>query len=198
MAEVAATAEHAVSLTVAAGALQLEPDVPEQPAAGQAATVSIPSPASAPPAAVPMLEEIRAWSAASLGIDRTPDVWLGLAHHPRLLEAVWHKHRLVLGDGALSEMVKVCAALAVAQSRQSRYWVAYLSHLLRQSFGLDDRALVEAMGMTMHAAAFNTIAHGMGLEAPFQDLSAEDFAPGGRLEHARRPVGPPDGAAKEP
>jgi hypothetical protein len=116
-----------------------------------------------------------------------PNIWRALAHHPRLLQAVWHKNRLILGAGALDEFVKGCAALAVAQFRQNPYWIAYQTQFLRHSCGLDDRALVEATAMMMHSLAFNTIAHGMRLDAPNDNLSAADFAPGGRLAHQRGP-----------
>jgi hypothetical protein len=35
--------------------------------------------------------------------------------------------------------------------------------------------------------AFNTVAHGMMLEAPFTDISATDFQPGGRFAEAPGP-----------
>jgi len=35
----------------------------------------------------------------------------------------------------------------------------------------------------MQYVSFNTIAHGMRLEAPFSDMEAADVAPGGRYEH---------------
>lgn len=50
-----------------------------------------------------------------------------------------------------------------------------------------DGMLVEVTAMAMHALSFNTIAGGMLLEAPFDELSPDDFTPGGRLERARRP-----------
>jgi hypothetical protein len=48
----------------------------------------------------------------------------------------------------------------------------------------------------MHYVSFNTIAHGMRLEAPIADIAATDVAAGGPLEHvvpgARRRVSSDD------
>jgi hypothetical protein len=105
-----------------------------------------------------------------------------LAHDPRLLDTTWRKDRLVLGAGVLDELIKGCAALAVAEFRQSDYWIAYLTQYLRTRCGVDDRALVEIAGATMHYLSFNTIAHAMRLDAPFSGMEAAEVAPGGRYE----------------
>ena len=46
-----------------------------------------------------------------------------------------------------------------------------------------DQLLVEIAGAVMHYVSFNTIAHGMRLDAPLAHLTAPDFVPGGPLEH---------------
>lgn len=174
-------------MSAAAAGFMLQPDVPapaESPA--NAATVPLLDEKTALEAAS-TLAEIRAWSQRALGIEHIPSVWRALAHHPRLLETVWRKNRLALSAGVLDERTKAGAALAVAQFRQSTYWIAYLTQFLRVSCGFDDRGLVEATGMMMHSLSFNTIAHGMGLSAPMDNLAAADFAPGGRLENAPGP-----------
>ncbi len=195
VAEIAAIAEHVASLTAATAALRLRPDVPAP------AEPESPSPLvtlldeSAAADAAPTLAEIRTWSRDALGLDHVPAVWRALAHQPRLLAATWRKDRLVLGGAALDGFVKTCAALAVAAFRQSDYWIAYFTQLLRRGNGLDDRALVELAGAIMHYVSFNTIAHGMRLEAPVAGISAADVLPGGKLEHlvpgARRRTYPP-------
>jgi hypothetical protein len=186
--EVAAIAEHMASLTAAAAAFRLEPDIPNE-VAPAVASVELLDEGSAPDAAA-TLAEIRGWAPAALNVDRVPNIWRAFAHHPRFLEAVWRKNRLVLGAGVLDELTKNCAAFAVALFRQSPYWIAYQTQILRQSCGLDDRGIVEATAMTMHSLSFNTIAHGMRLEAAAEHLSLEDFEPGGRLEHTPG-LGPP-------
>jgi hypothetical protein len=186
--ELAATAEHMASLTAAAAGFMLQPDIPAEPQPPTASVALLDEVAA--PGAAATLAEIRAWAAAALGVDRVPTIWRALAHHPRLLEAVWRKNRLILGTGILDDLVKGCAALAVAQFRQSPYWIAYQTQFLRHTCGLDDRALVEATAMMMHSLAFNTIAHGMRLDAPHEHLNAIDFAPGGRLAHTRSPGAP--------
>jgi hypothetical protein len=197
VAEVAAIAEHVGSLTAAAAALQLRPDIPAEPPDGVGpALVPLLDEETAPEAAS-ILAEIRAWARQTLGVDRVPAFWRALAHQPRLLEATWRKDRLVLGGGALDELVKGCAALAVAEFRQSPYWIAYLSHVLRTRCDLGDRGLVELAGAVMHYVSFNTIAHGMRLEAPFSELQASDVAPGGRYEHLL-PGGRPAAATNSP
>lgn len=191
VAEVAAIAEHVASLTAVAAALRLRPDLPgESEDGGDAPMVPLLDEGTAGEAAG-TLSEIRAWARETLGVDRVPSVWRALAHQPRLLDATWRKDRLVLGAGTLDELVKGCAALAVAQFRQSPYWIAYLTHLLRTRCGLDDRGVVELSGAVMHYVSFNTIAHGMRLEAQFADMTAADVAPGGRFEQylpSGRPV----------
>jgi hypothetical protein len=99
------------------------------------------------------------------------------------LEATWRKDRLVFRAGAVDDLVKLCVALAVAQFRGSAYWIAYYTHLLRTIRELDDRALVDIAGSVMHYVSFNTIAHGMRLHPPVEELTAADVAPGGPREH---------------
>jgi hypothetical protein len=180
VAEVAAVAEHIASLTATAAAFDLAADVPDATRDGSP-TVRLVDETSAADAAA-TLAEIRAWTKEVLGVDHIPAVWRALGHLPRLLESTWRKDRLVLGAGVLDELVKGCAALAVAQFRQSRYWIAYLTHFLRARCGLDDRGVVEIAGAVMHYVSFNTIAHGMRLDPPMADMSAADVAPGGRFE----------------
>ena len=194
VAEVAAIAEHVASMTAAAAAFQLRPDIPPE-------SNDDVSPALVPlldedraAAAAATLAEIRDWARRALGVDRAPAVWRALAHQPRLLEATWRKDRLVLGAGALDELVKGCAALAVAQFRQSSYWIAYLTQFLRTRCSLEDRGVVELAGAVMHYVSFNTIAHGMMLDPPFTDVRAEDFQPDGRLFDAPGPGAPPRSA----
>lgn len=190
VAEVAAIAEHVASLTAVAAALQLRPDIPvDSGAGGGAPMVPLLDEGSAGDAAG-TLAEIRAWARETLGVDRVPAVWRALAHHPRLLDATWRKDRLVLGAGTLDDLVKGCAALAVAQFRQSPYWIAYLTQFLRTRCGLEDPGVVEVAGAVMHYVSFNTIAHGMRLEAQFSDMTAADVGPGGRFEQYL-PVGRP-------
>lgn len=186
MAEIAAVAEHIASLTAAASAFGLPPDVPAGPGAGTP-LVALLDERSAPDAAA-VLGEIREWSASALSLDYAPAFWRALAHQPRLLEATWRKDRLILGDGALDEFTKRCAALAVAQFRQSSYWIPYVTQMLR-SRGVNDRDLVEIAGAVMHYVSFNTIAHAMRLEPPVSGITAADVAPGGHLEHIVPGVG---------
>ncbi|MBI2186473.1 MAG: carboxymuconolactone decarboxylase family protein [Acidobacteria bacterium] len=180
VAEVAAVAEHTASLTAAASALGLPPDVPAR-AGADAPLVPLLDEHSAPDAAT-LLREIREWSAPALSLAYVPAFWRALAHQPRLLEATWRKDRLLLGAGALDEFTKLCAALAVAQFRQSSYWIPYMTQMLR-SRGVNDRELVEIAGAVMHYVSFNTIAHAMRLESPVSGITAADVAPGGHLEH---------------
>lgn len=181
VAEIAAIAEQVASLTAAASAFGLAPDVPTE---SRVATplISLLDEESAPEAAS-TLREIREWSAQTLRVDRVPAVWRALAHQPRLLDTTWRKDRLILSAGTLDEPVKGCVALAVAQIRQSTYWIPYFTHILRTRSRLDDRALVEITGTVMHYMSFNVIADGMRLEPPAADITAADVGPGGRLEH---------------
>lgn len=183
MVDIAAVAEHVASLTAAASAFQLSPDVPAEasPAGAPPSLVSLRNEDS-PAEAAGVLEEIQTWAREALDVDHVPAIWRALAHQPRLLQATWQKDRLVLGASVLDEVVKGCAALAVAQFRQSSYWVSYLTRYLR-TLGVSDRGVVEIAGAVMHYLSFNTIAHGMRLKSPMAELTAADVVPGARWEH---------------
>lgn len=163
--EIMAVSEHVASLCAGASALQLEPDVPER--RSQARVVG--------PPAGPLLEEIAGWARAHLGLDRAPDFWVRLSPQPRFLETTWRKDRLVMGAGRLDEPAKLCLGFAVAAFRQSPYWIAYFTELLRRCAGLDEPALVELTASVMHYVSFNTIAHGMMLHPRFGEMTAADF-----------------------
>lgn len=194
IAEIAAVAEHVASMTAAAAAFQLVPDVPAEDTRLVASPLIPLIDEGAGSEAAGTLAQIRDWATHALGIDHVPAIWRALAHDPRLLDATWRKDRLILAAGSLDELVKGCAALAVAQFRQSDYWIAYLTQYLRVQCRVEDRTLVEIAGAVMHYVSFNTIAHGMRLEPPLSMLEAKDVAPGGRFEHmvpgVRRPVSP--------
>lgn len=183
MAEIAALSEHLASLTAASAALQLAPDVPAQPtdSAGMP-LVPMVDQASAGEAAE-TLGQIAGWSAKALGIGHVPGIWRALANDPTLLAATWRKDQLVLAAGALDELTKGCVALAVAQFRQSPYWIAYMTQYVRTHCGVDNRMLVEIAGSVMHYVSFNTIAHGMRLDPPFSMMESDDVGPSGRFEH---------------
>jgi len=63
-------------------------------------------------------------------------------------------------------------------------------------------ASVTARSEAMHYVYFNTIAHGMRLDAPFSkpfsDMTSPDIAPGGRFEHVLPGGRPPPGAPSPP
>lgn len=173
--EIMAIAEHIASLSAVAEGLRLRPDVPEAPpdVAGELIDRRGPAPADAEAT----LAAVREWARAALGLDRVPAFWSALAPKPRLLRAVWVKHRLVLGAGELDAAAKLSVALGIAMNKQSPYWTGYLAHEGRTAGVFDDEVIVEIAGAVMHYVAFNTIAHGMMLEAPFADLVA-GAAPG--------------------
>src|SRR3989442_839422 len=129
VAELAAIAEHVASLTAAAAAFQLAPDVPSAASGDGTTLIPLVDDAYSGEAAE-VLAEIRGWARQALSIEHVPAVWRALAHHPRLLESTWRKDQLVLSAGTLDTLVKGCAALAVAQFRQSAYWIAYLTQYL--------------------------------------------------------------------
>jgi len=183
VAEIVAVAEHVATLTTAAAAFGLQVDVPEASADEPRASLISPVTESDAGEATSVLAQIRSWTSIALASDRVPAIWRTLAHDPRLLESTWKKDRLVLGTGTLDEVVKGCAALAVAQFRQSAYWISYFTHYLRVHCHVDDQVLVEIAGAVMHYISFNTIAHGMRLPAPLAMLDARDFGPGGQFEH---------------
>jgi hypothetical protein len=123
------------------------------------------------------LAQVAEWARHALQIDHVQVFWRTLARKPRLLEAAWAKHRLVLTPHELSAELKAAVALAVAMNAHSDYWIAYFDHFGRVRAGFDDDVVAEIAGAVMHYVAFNTISHGMMLEAPHRDVVAGDFAP---------------------
>ncbi len=93
----------------------------------------------------------------------------------------------MLNAAELDEATKACAALAVAMNAHSAYFTSYLNPWVRRAVGLDDDGLVELGAAVMHYVSFNTVAHGMMLDAPFSEMRAEDFRSGGRLANAPGP-----------
>jgi hypothetical protein len=172
--EILAVAEHVTSVAAAAAGIRLRPDVPS-PAVGPA-TELVAWTRPPRPEAEPVLAEIAQWTREMLRVDHVPAFWRTLALRPRLLEAVWQKHRLVLSEDELAAEVKAAVALAVAMNAHSDYWVGYFDQLGRASHGFDDETVVEIAGAVIHYKAFNTISHGMMLDAPHTDIVAEDFA----------------------
>jgi hypothetical protein len=182
VAEIAALSEHIASLTAAAAAFELTPDVPAErtdPASGS--LIPLVDRVDAGEAAE-TLTHIGEWAKDALAIGHIPSIWRALANDPRLLAATWRKDQLLFAAGTLDELVKGCVALAIAQSRQSSYWVAYMTQYLRTRCGVDNRVLVEIAGAVMHYVSFNTIAHGMRLDPPFSMMDTDDVASGGRFE----------------
>lgn len=193
--EVLAVAEHMNSLAALADGFRLPPDVP-RPSSDTSAALVQPLPDSVGGPAADSLVEIRATVGERLGIGHVPAIWRVIARHPKFLAAEWAKHQLVFSDGEIPLGPKLCAALAVAMNKHSAYWSAYLDRWVRQAMGLDDDTLVELGAAVVHYVSFNTIAHGMMLEPPFEDMAAADFQPGGRYASAPRPGGAtPEGAS---
>jgi hypothetical protein len=173
--EIMAIAEHVVSVIVATEGLRLRPDVPEPPTGP--ATELVDLRAQAPAEAAGTLAEIAASAQATLRIDRVPAFWRALSRRPRLLDAVWAKHQLALSTGQLDVNAKLAVALSVAMNKRSPYWTSYLAHQGRCAGVFDDDVIVESAGATLHYASFNTISHGMMLDAPHRDLSAAEWQP---------------------
>ncbi len=183
--EILAVAEHVTSIATAAAGLRLRADVP-RPATG-AATELIDLTRAPRPEAEATLAEIRTWAQEALRIDHTPAFWRAFASKPRLLEAMWAKHLLVLGADELDADLKAAVALAVAMNAHSDYWTAYLDQLGRVRHGFDDDTVVEIAGAVIHYKAFNTISHGMMLDAPHRDIVAADLT--GTRHERRRAAG---------
>jgi len=168
---------------------RLRPDVPCL-SEGPATELVTPIDEAAPGLAADTLDQIRVWARLTLGIEHVPAFWRVLARHPRFLASTWAKNGLVLSAAELDEATKACASIAVAMNARSAYFTAYLNPWVRGVVGLDDDGLVELGAAVMHYVSFNTVAHGMMLDAPFSDMRSEDFRPGGRLATAPGPGAP--------
>ena len=187
--EILAVAEHVNSMAALAEGFRLRPDVPRL-SDGPATELVPPLDEAAPGLAADTLDQIRVWARSTLGIEHVPAFWRVLARHPRFLASTWAKNGLVLSAAELDEATKACAALAVAMNAHSAYFTSYLNPWVRRAVGLDDDGLVELGAAVMHYVSFNTVAHGMMLDAPFSEMRAEDFRPGGRLANAPGPGAP--------
>jgi hypothetical protein len=188
--EILAVAEHINSLAALAEGFRIRPDVPAPPD-GAAMEIVPPLGEAVDGPAHDTLAQIRAWTTEQLRVHHVPALWLVLARQPRFLAATWAKDRLVLGACELDEPTKACTALAVAMNARSPYMTAYLTPWVRRVVALDGAGLVELGAAVMHYVSFNTVAHGMMLGPPFEDVRAEDFRSGGRLANAPGPGAPP-------
>ena len=184
--EILAVAEHVNSMVALAEGFRLRPDVPRL-SEGPATELVPPLDEAAPGLAADTLDQIREWARSTLGIAHVPAFWRVLARQPRFLASTWAKNSLVMSAAELDEGTKACAAFAVAMNAHSAYFTSYLNPWVRHAVGLDDAGLVELGAAVMHYVSFNTIAHGMMLDAPFSDMRAKDFRPGGRLANAPGP-----------
>src|SRR5713226_380691 len=171
-----AIAEHIVSVSAAAEGLRLGADVPSS-SIGRPAAPLIAIPERPPDEAKATWDEIAAWSSGALGIAHVPAFWRAFANRPWLLAAIWAKHRLVLGAGEVGTDAKLAVALAVAMNQRSDYWTAYLAYAGRTAGAFDDDVILEVAAATLHYNSFNTISHGMMLEAPHRDMTAGEFPP---------------------
>ena len=171
--EILGVAEHVVSVSASAAGLRLSPD-DSIARGGPASLVTLPTAPS--DAARPTWDEIAAWSVTALGVAQVPAFWRALASRPRLLAAIWAKHQLVLSAGEIAADAKLAIALAVAMNERSDYWTGYIAAAGRTSGAFDDDVIVEIAAATLHYNSFNTISHGMMLDAPHRDLLASDFA----------------------
>jgi len=185
--EIMAVAEHLNSMATLTEGFRLRSDVPHPPQ-GPATELVPPVDEPEPGLAADTLDQVRAWANSTLGIEHVPAFWRVLARQPRFLAATWAKDRLVLAAGEVDEATKGCAAMAVAMNARSAYCTSYFNPLVRRAMGLDDAGMVELGAAVMHYVSFNTVAHGMMLRAPFDDMRAEDFHSGGRLSDAPRPL----------
>ena len=185
--EIMAVAEHINSMATLAEGFRLRPDVLQQPD-GPPTELVTPLEEEEPGLATDTLNQIRNWASLALGIEHVPALWRVLARQPRFLAATWAKDRLVLGAGEIDEATKACAAMAVAMNARSAYCTSYINPWVRRAMGLDDAGMVELGAAVMHYVSFNTVAHGMMLGAPFEDMRAEDFQVEGRFSDAPRPL----------
>ena len=99
----------------------------------------------------------------TLQIPFVPDLFRALGARPAQLEAVWGQIRGLFGSGALDVKTKALAALAVAASQRSPYFVAIHSMLLRR-LGATDEEISELLEVASLSAALNTLVSGLGLE----------------------------------
>jgi hypothetical protein len=185
--EVMAVADHVNSMAALAEGFRLRPDVPHPPQ-GPATELVPPVDEAEPGLAADTLDQLRAWASSTLGVEHVPAFWRVLARQPRFLASTWAKDRLVLGAAEVDEATKACAAMAVAMNARSAYCTSYFNPWVRRAVSLDDAGMVELGAAVMHYVSFNTVAHGMMLRAPFDDMRAEDFQTDGRLSDAPRPL----------
>jgi alkylhydroperoxidase family enzyme len=169
--ELMAAADHARGLAKLAAGLRLEADVAAPPA-----------PRSFPPAVDPartegrlgaLLDEIRSWAEAELGLDRIPALWLGIAHHPAYLEAVFRREQALMTEGRLGRLEKRLVAYAVAVNVVAPYMIDWYATALRR-LGLDAHGFVEALAVIDYFNNLNTLADGMDIESDIRPYGTYD------------------------
>jgi hypothetical protein len=123
VAEIVAVAEHVASLTTAAAAFHLAPDVPE--ATHRDAALVPPVDAGSAGEVSPTLSEIAEWSAQILRISHVPVIWRVMAHQPRLLETTWRK------DRPSRSFVRARTASRITLTRSARHIISMIGRSSR-------------------------------------------------------------------
>lgn len=99
----------------------------------------------------------------TLQVPFVPDLFRALAARPDQLEAIWAQIKGLFGSGSLDVKTKALAALAVAATQRSPYFVAIHSMLLKR-LGATDEEIAELLEVASLSTALNTLVSGLALE----------------------------------
>ncbi len=102
----------------------------------------------------------------TLGVPFVPSLFLALGTKPDQLEAVWVQIKGLFGSGTLDVKTKTLAALAVAASLRSTYFVAIHAMALKR-LGATDEEIAEVLEIASLTTGLNTLVSGLGLEPEF-------------------------------
>ena len=80
------------------------------------------------------------------GLPFVPNLFKAMGNNPEQLEATWNQFKVIMGPGELSKREKELVAMAVSVTNNCEYCIHAHSAALK-GLGLDDKAMVEPMGV---------------------------------------------------
>lgn len=106
-----------------------------------------------------VFEEIK----AARNLERVPNFWRAIAHHPEYLRHEWDKLKAVMGSGVIEAKVKEMIAVAVSATNNCDYCLRSHTDNLR-ALGTSDAELVELLSVVDYFNGSNAIASGLKVE----------------------------------
>jgi len=80
------------------------------------------------------------------GLPFVPNLFKAMGNNPEQLEAMWNQYKVIMGPGELNKREKELVAMAVSATNNCEYCI-YAHTAALKSLGMDDKAIVELMGV---------------------------------------------------